>query len=134
MRESFFSTAREQGKGNARSIDSGGLSNDSVNLNSRQNRGHCSEAQAEDDLLAAASWELVDRPTVQGSAKALSSIPTFTLAVAYFCTFGLELSVNSILGAYYAKNFPRLGEAGSGAWVSSRCACVYLLLRERLYL
>ena len=134
MRESFFSTAREQGNGNAQSIDSGGLSNDTVKLNSRKNQGPCSEAQAEDDLLTAASWELVDKPTVQGSAKAVSSLPTFTLAVAYFCTFGLELSVNSILGAYYAKNFPELRESGSGAWVSTRCAHIYLLLRERLCL
>ena len=119
MRDTFFSNAGDQGKGNALSIDSAGLSNDTVKLNSRRNQGHCSEAQAlEDDLLAAASWELVEKPTVQRSAKAVSSLPTLTLAVTYFCTFGLELSVNSILGAYYANNFPRLGETGSGSWVS----------------
>lgn len=119
MRDTFFSAGGDQDKSNALSIDSGGLSNDTVELNSRRNQGGCTEAQAEDDLLAAASWELVEKPTVQGSANAVSSLPTLTLAVAYFCTFGLELSVNSILGAYYAKNFPRLGESGSGSWVSS---------------
>jgi len=119
MRDTFFNTSGDQGKDNALSIGSAGYSNDTVKLNSRWNEGNCTEAQAEDDLLAAASWELVEKPTVQGSAKAVSSFPTLTLAVTYFCTFRLELSVNSILGAYYAKNFPQLGESGSGAWVSS---------------
>ena len=133
MRDTFFSTAGDQSKDNALSIDSGGLSNDTVKLNSRKNQGHCSEAQAEDDLLAAASWELVEKPTVQGSAKAVSSFPTFTLAIAYFCTFGIELSVNSILGAYYAKNFPQLGQSGSGSWVGLERIAFLLLWSDLTY-
>ncbi len=64
MRDTFFSTSGDQGKDNALSIGSAGYSNDTVKLNSRRNEGNCTEAQAEDDLLAAASWELVEKPTV----------------------------------------------------------------------
>ena len=71
-----------------------------------------------EDFLNAASWELVDKPTYQGTLKALISLPTVTLFVSYFCTFGTELSVNSFLGAFYLKNFPKLGQTGSGRWAA----------------
>lgn len=72
----------------------------------------------EQDLLNAASWELVEKPTYHGSVKAIISLPTLTLIVAYFCTFGTELAVNSFLGAYYLKTFPHLGQTGSGRWAA----------------
>ena len=71
-----------------------------------------------DDFLNAASWELVEKPSYHGSIKAIVSLPTFTLIITYFCTFGTELSVNSFLGAYYLKNFPNLGQTGSGRWAA----------------
>ena len=71
-----------------------------------------------DDFLNAASWELVEKPTYHGTLKALLSFSTLTLTVAYFCSFGTELSVNSFLGAYYLKNFPHLGQTGSGRWAA----------------
>ena len=122
MRDTFFSSGGKDRKGLAPSMDSGaspGLSNDTIKLNSARGQGHYSETQArEDDLLAAASWELVEKPTVQNSAKAILSLPTLTLSVAYFCTFGTELFVNTILGAFYAKTFPKLGQTGSGNWAA----------------
>ena len=75
------------------------------------------DGRSKDDLLNAASWELVEKPTYQVSVKAIVSLPTLTLSIAYFCTFGTELAVNSFLGAYYLKNFPHLGQTGSGRWV-----------------
>ena len=71
-----------------------------------------------DDFLNAASWELVDKPTYHGTIKALISLPTLTLVVSYFCTFGTELSINSFLGAYYLEEFPKLGQTGSGRWAA----------------
>ncbi|CAD6585484.1 MAG: hypothetical protein ASARMPREDX12_002011 [Alectoria sarmentosa] len=122
MRDTFFSGIGRDRKGIAPSMKSGaspGLSNDTIKLNSARGRGHFSETQAqEDDLLAAASWELVEKPTVQGSAKAIWSLPTLALSAAYFCSFGTELCVNTILGAYYAQNFPKLGQTGSGDWAA----------------
>ena len=71
-----------------------------------------------DDFLNAASWELVEKPTYHGTVKALISLPTLTLILSYFCTFGTELSINSFLGAYYLNNFPHLGQTGSGRWAA----------------
>ncbi|KAL8906088.1 MAG: hypothetical protein Q9171_006410 [Xanthocarpia ochracea] len=117
MRDTFFSTNTVgNGQGNASSIDSG---NDTVELNSTKRHGHFTDAQAqEDNLLTAASWELVEKPTVKGSLEALCTLPTLTLLVVYFCSFGTELCINSILGAYYARNFPTLGQTGSGSWAA----------------
>ncbi|KAL9037543.1 MAG: hypothetical protein Q9180_003658 [Flavoplaca navasiana] len=117
MRDTFLTTNTTGNKhGNASSIDSG---NDTVQLNSSNAHGHFTDTQAqEDDLLTAASWELVEKPTVKNSLGALCTLPTLTLLVVYFCSFGTELSVNSILGAYYAKNFPDLGQTGSGSWAA----------------
>ena len=122
MRDTFFSGVRKDRKGISPSMDSTsspGFSNDTIKLNSARGRGHYSETQAqEDDLLAAASWELVEKPTVKGSATAILSLSTLALSVAYFCSFGTELCVNTILGAYYAKNFSKLGQTGSGNWAA----------------
>lgn len=120
MRDTFFSSAATgDQKGNASSIDSGELANDTIKLNSNRGQGHCADAQAqEDDLLTAASWELVEKPTIKSSVKAVGTLSTLTLIVVYFCSFGTELCVNSILGAYYARNFPDLGQTRSGNWAA----------------
>ena len=120
MRETFFSTigTRKDRKVQAPSIESAGLSNDTIGLKSSPAEANFSETQAhEDDILAAASWELVEKPTVQGTIKAISSLPTLALSVAYFCSFGCELAVNSILGAYYARNLS-LSQTASGNWAA----------------
>ena len=121
MRDTFFSSigARKDHKtASAHSIDSGGLANDTVKLHSGRDQGNYFDMQAnEDDILAAASWELVEKPTYQRTMKAVSSFPTLALAVAYLCSFGTELAVNSILGAYYAKNL-KLGQTASGNWAA----------------
>ena len=120
MRDTFFSASRADNKNaNASSIDSTGLASDTIKLNSCRGQGHCTDAQAqEDDLLTAASWELVEKPTIESSLKAVGTLSTLTLMVVYFCSFGTELCVNSVLGAYYAKNFPNLGQTGSGSWAA----------------
>lgn len=117
-RDTFFATGGDT-KGNAPSIDSGGLSDDTIKLNSARGQSQFTETPVlEDDLLTAASWELVEKPTIQGSTKVIASLSTWALFVAYFCSFGTELSVNSILGAYYEKTFPNLGQTGSGNWAA----------------
>lgn len=40
------------------------------------------------------------------------------LGFAYFNSFGGELAINSILGAYYLKNFPVLGQTGNSNWAA----------------
>jgi NNP family nitrate/nitrite transporter-like MFS transporter len=36
----------------------------------------------------------------------------------YACSFGGELAINSILGAYYLKNFPTLGQTNASNWAA----------------
>lgn len=43
---------------------------------------------------------------------------TVAVAIPYGCTFGAELAINSILGHYYAANFPRMGQTQSGKWAA----------------
>ena len=120
MRDTFFTTVGDRnGNGHAPSIDSGGMSNDTVKLNNSQHRTDNYGAQShEDDLLAAASWELVEKPTYHGTIGAVLSLPTITVIVAYFCSFGTELAVSQVLGAYYHKQFPDLGQTGTGNWAA----------------
>lgn len=122
VRDTFFSTLGKR-KGAATSINSAGSGNDTIKLNSARGQAHgnpeeYSEMQAkEDDILQAASWELVEKPTVHTTLNAVASLSTLTVVVAYFCSFGTELAINSILGAYYAKNL-NLGEISSGNYAA----------------
>ncbi len=115
VRDTYFSTLHAKNrKGASTSINSEGSGNDTIKLNSARRQGDYSQMQAnEDDILQAASWELVEEPTVSTTIKALASWPTLTVATAYFCSFGTELAINSILGLYYAKNL-NLGQMASG--------------------
>ena len=110
-----ISGPRKQG----RKCSKHGARDQSVELGSTSSRSRDHETVLdEQDFLNAASWELVEKPTYHGYIKALASLPTITLIVAYFCTFGTELAVNSFLGAYYLKNFKSLGQTGSGRWAA----------------
>ena len=96
-----------------------GVSDHSVELDSTNSRSRDRETVLdEQDFLNAASWELVESPTYHGYVKTLVSLPTITLLVAYFCSFGTELAVNSFLGAFYLENFESLGQTGSGRWAA----------------
>lgn len=46
------------------------------------------------------------------------SLQTLVPAACYFCTFGAELSINSILGNYYMHNFPTMTLQQSGNWAA----------------
>ena len=75
-------------------------------LNSNiQNKNNQDDVSVE-ALIDAASWELVEKPSYQGSIKAIISLPTLPLIVAYFCTFGTELSVTSFLGLTTSRISP----------------------------
>ncbi|KAL6705428.1 hypothetical protein ACN47E_006693 [Coniothyrium glycines] len=62
--------------------------------------------------------EVVQKPTAKEAFKVLFSLQTAMLCAGYFCSFGGELAINSILGAYYLKNFPYLGQTTSGRWAA----------------
>ena len=78
------------------------------------------EAQLpEQVLLDTARGEVVVKPTVKETMKVIFSMQTLVTATCYFCSFGTELSVNSILGAYYLANFKKiLTQSTSGNWAA----------------
>jgi len=73
---------------------------------------------AEKEMLDTARGEVVVKPNFKEGMSVALSLQTFMIAFCYFCTFGAELSINSILGAYYLHNFPSLGQQGSGNWAA----------------
>jgi len=77
------------------------------------------EAQVgEQQMLDTARGEIVVKPSFGEAMKVIFSLQTLVVAGGYFCSFGGELSINSVLGAYYVKNFPTLGQTGSGNWAA----------------
>ena len=77
------------------------------------------EAQiGEQQMLDTARGEIVVKPTFREAMFVVFSLQTLVTAGCYFCSFGAELSINSILGAYYLKNFPKLGQTGTGNWAA----------------
>jgi NNP family nitrate/nitrite transporter-like MFS transporter len=72
----------------------------------------------EQEMLATAQGEVIVKPTLKEAMAVTFSPQTFVIAFCYFCSFGAELSINSVLGAYYLKNFPKLGQTGSGRWAA----------------
>jgi NNP family nitrate/nitrite transporter-like MFS transporter len=63
--------------------------------------------------------EVVVKPTWKEMLKVVRSPQTIALAACYFNSFGGELAINSILGAYYLKNFSgELTQTTSGQWAA----------------
>jgi MFS transporter, NNP family, nitrate/nitrite transporter len=62
--------------------------------------------------------EVVQEPSFKEILDIMTSPQTLVLMACYFGSFGSELSINSILGAYYLKNFPKLGQLSSGRWAA----------------
>jgi len=77
------------------------------------------EAQiGEQQMLDTARGEIVRKPSFKEGMPVVFSLQTLVTAGCYFCSFGAELAINSILGAYYLKNFKTLGQTGSGNWAA----------------
>ena len=77
------------------------------------------EAQMGDqEMLDTARGEVIVKPSAKEAVKVIFSPQTAVVAMCYFCSFGAELAINSILGAYYLKNFPKLGQTGTGRWAA----------------
>lgn len=77
------------------------------------------EAQmGEQQMLDTARGEVVVKPTFKEAMRVIFTPQVLVTAGCYFCSFGGELAINSILGAYYLKNFPKLGQTSSGKWAA----------------
>lgn len=79
---------------------------------------HNNEADMSDSELDNLKTEVIRDPTLMDSIRVSFAPQTLVVAIAYVCSFGAELAINSILGAYYLKNFPTLGQTGTGNWAA----------------
>ncbi|KAH6721542.1 major facilitator superfamily domain-containing protein [Leptodontidium sp. MPI-SDFR-AT-0119] len=82
--------------------------------------GHKTDPEAVNTRTAVdrAEGEVIVAPTLKEGLSVLCSLQTLALALPYACSFGGELAINSIIGSYYLKNFPHLGQTGSGRWAA----------------
>lgn len=71
-----------------------------------------------EQMIEAAKGEVVQKPTFREIFKVIFSLQTLVTGACYFCTFGAELAINSILGNYYARNFPKLSLQDRGNWAA----------------
>ena len=77
------------------------------------------EAQiGEQQMLDTARGEVIRKPTFKEAMPVVFSLQTLVTCGCYFCSFGAELAINSVLGAYYLHNFKSLGQTGSGRWAA----------------
>ncbi|KAJ5676986.1 uncharacterized protein N7477_002619 [Penicillium maclennaniae] len=62
--------------------------------------------------------ETVVAPTRNEVIQVAFSLSTMAVAIPYACSFGSELAIKSILGTYYAAQFPTMGQTKSGQWAA----------------
>ncbi|KAF2155214.1 nitrate transporter [Myriangium duriaei CBS 260.36] len=72
----------------------------------------------EQEMLDTARGEVIQKPSWREAVRVIFSASTMVTAACYFCSFGTELSVNSILGNYYKKNFPKMSLQDSGNYAA----------------
>lgn len=102
-----------------RSPSPSGLENEEKKLDNTRGTFDDHEAQiGEQQMIDTARGEVVQKPSLKESMHVIFSPQTLTTAACYFCTFGTELAVNSILGTFYVKQFKSLGLQGSGNWAA----------------
>lgn len=87
-------------------------SSNSINSNKKRIEG---ETQAQARIIRG---EIIQKPSFKDAINITFNPQTLLVASCYFCSFGAELAINSILGTYYLKNFPKLGETGTGRWAA----------------
>jgi NNP family nitrate/nitrite transporter-like MFS transporter len=80
--------------------------------------GDVESARGDVQMVDEVQHEVVVKPTLKEGLKVMFSLQTAMLCAGYFCSFGGELAINSILGAYYLKNFAYLGQTQSGRWAA----------------
>ena len=89
------------------------------NATGKHNGNEQNEAQiGEQQMLDTARGEIVVKPSFKAALPVVFSAQTLVTAGCYFCSFGAELSINSILGSYYVQHFPKLKQTGSGNWAA----------------
>lgn len=78
-------------------------------------RNYDPEAQiGEQQVLDSSRGEVIQKPTFTDILRVSFCPQTIVTGAAYFCTFGAELAVNSMLGSYYTQQFPTFSAQKTG--------------------
>jgi NNP family nitrate/nitrite transporter-like MFS transporter len=97
-------------------------SNMSIKSNSDEKKGEIVDAASleapEPGQVEIATAEIVKAPTLKEGLRVIGSLQAILLGLPYACSFGAELAINSILGAYYMKNFKDLTQTTSGQYAA----------------
>lgn len=70
-----------------------------------------------EQMMETAKGETIRKPTPREIFQVCISPQTLVTGACYFCSFGAELAINSILGPYYGKQF-KLSTQESGNWAA----------------
>lgn len=70
------------------------------------------------EAIETAQGEVVIQPTLRESLHVVCSLNALFHVATYACSFGGELAINSVLGAYYLKNFPSLGQTNASNYAA----------------
>ncbi|KAI9708435.1 MAG: hypothetical protein M1820_003895 [Bogoriella megaspora] len=109
----------EKATSNAGSESPNGVSDEEKKLDDTRGTFGDHEAQmGEQQMVDIARGEIIQKPSIKEILRVVGSASTLVTAACYFCSFGSELAINSILGNYYAKNFPKLGLQNQGNWAA----------------
>lgn len=77
-----------------------------------------SQTETETPRADIAAGEVIAKPTWTTILRVLASPQTAFLVLTYACSFGGELAINAVLGAYYAQSFPSLGQTAAANWAA----------------
>jgi NNP family nitrate/nitrite transporter-like MFS transporter len=89
-----------------------------TDLTSKPSDPEAQIGEARDLTSTTTNNEIIQKPTLKEILAVSFSPQTLVTGAAYFCTFGAELAVNSILGSYYTQRFPTLGAQQTGNWAA----------------
>ncbi|KAG7289947.1 hypothetical protein NEMBOFW57_006324 [Staphylotrichum longicolle] len=70
------------------------------------------------EALETAQGEVIVKPSFRESMHVVFSLHALFHVATYACSFGGELAINSILSAYYLKNFPTLGQTNASNYAA----------------
>ncbi|KAI1504323.1 nitrate transporter [Biscogniauxia marginata] len=75
-------------------------------------------ALSKEEMREIAQGEIVKNPTAAAALEVLFSPQTLFHSATYICSFGGELAINSVLSAYYVKNYPSLEQTTAANWAA----------------
>jgi len=109
----------EKNMTNDGTVSPSGLSDEEKKLDQTRGTFDDHEMQmGEQQMFDTARGEIVMKPSFKEIINVVISPQTLVTGACYFCTFGTELSINSILGNYYHARFKFLGLQRSGDWAA----------------